>query len=296
MDKGIRLILFTALVSGFSIFLNSWAVKGFDSSVFTFSKNLLVALLLSAVLLGIGMRDQLMRLKAGQWRQLMLIGLVGGSIPFLLFFKGLQMTTGSTAGFIHKTLFLFATLFAVLFLRERWDWRLGTGMALLLGGTYLFIRPDFAWSAGHWLVLAATLLWAAENAIAKRTLQSMPGTIVAWGRMSFGVLFMLPFLTASGKIGLITAMSSAQWAWIGITSALLFLYVFSFYNGLASVRLSTATAILTLGAPITALLQAAYFGTAIAPSQALGMLLLLAGVMLVAWLPMVRLDTAEWSA
>ncbi|PIN68017.1 hypothetical protein COV94_06270, partial [Candidatus Woesearchaeota archaeon CG11_big_fil_rev_8_21_14_0_20_57_5] len=72
MDKGIRLILFTALVSGFSIFLNSWAVKGFDSSVFTFSKNLLVALLLSAVLLGIGMRDQLMRLKAGQWRQLML--------------------------------------------------------------------------------------------------------------------------------------------------------------------------------------------------------------------------------
>ena len=91
-QKGIFLVILTAIVSGFSIFINSFAVKGFDSSVFTFSKNVAVALFLFAVLYGFGQWQELKTLKRKHWIQLFIIGLVGGSLPFLLFFKGLQLS------------------------------------------------------------------------------------------------------------------------------------------------------------------------------------------------------------
>ncbi|MDO8480858.1 MAG: DMT family transporter, partial [Nanoarchaeota archaeon] len=141
---GVGLVLGTALVSGFSIFINSYGVKGFDSSVFTFAKNLVVAVALFAILLGTLRWDQLKQLKGKHWAQLAIIGLVGGSIPFLLFFKGLQLTTGQMGSFIHKTLFLYVAILAPIFLKERLSKKLFLGTALLLVGNYLLIRPGFA--------------------------------------------------------------------------------------------------------------------------------------------------------
>ena len=40
--KGLQLVFFTAIISGVSIFINSYGIKGIDSSVFTFSKNIIV--------------------------------------------------------------------------------------------------------------------------------------------------------------------------------------------------------------------------------------------------------------
>src|SRR3989338_8794652 len=94
--KGLMLVFFTAIISGFSIFVNSFGVKGFDSSVFTFSKNAVVAILLFAIILGLGNFSELKTLKKRQRLQLAAIGLIGGSVPFLLYFKGLQMAAGAT--------------------------------------------------------------------------------------------------------------------------------------------------------------------------------------------------------
>ena len=46
--KGVGLVLATAIISGVSVFLNSFGVKGLDASFFTTAKNLLVAILLAA--------------------------------------------------------------------------------------------------------------------------------------------------------------------------------------------------------------------------------------------------------
>ncbi|MBR9699164.1 DMT family transporter [Candidatus Woesearchaeota archaeon] len=283
MNKGLTLVLFTALISGFSIFINSFGVRGFDSSVFTFSKNILVAVLLFAIILGFKEFSQLKSLKKKQWWQLASIGLIGGSIPFLLFFKGLQLSTGTTSAFIHKTLFVFVAIFAIIFLKEKLSKGIFIGGAFLLLGNYFLIRPDFNLSLGHVLILLATLFWAAEYTLSKYVLKDLSGTTVAFGRMFFGSVFIFAFLLATGKASLVSSMSAAQYGWIALTSVFLLLYVFTFYNGLKNVNVTTATSILLLGSPITTALAWAFRGGAVSLLQALGMLLIVTGIVFIVW-------------
>ncbi len=280
---GLILVFFTAIVSGFSIFVNSYGVKGFDSSVFTFSKNVVVGVLLFALVVGMGEFKVLKDLKWRQWRQLIFIGLIGGSIPFLLFFKGLQMTTGTTSAFIHKTLFIYVSIFALLFLKERLTKGLFVGGVLLLAGNFLLLSPDFVFGVGHLLILLATIFWAAENTLSKYVLRELSGSVVGFGRMFFGSLFIFLFLLFSGKAPLIVGMSFSQYVWILVTAGFLLIYVFSYYTGLKEIKVSTAACILTLGSPLTTLLAWVFKGGVVSWFDAVGMLLIVLGVVSVVW-------------
>nr|HDN00179.1 DMT family transporter [Deltaproteobacteria bacterium] len=281
MNKGIVLVFCTALISGFSIFINSFGVKGFDSSVFTFSKNIIVAVSLFAILLGIGNWKELKNLTKNQWLKLTVIGLAGGSIPFLLFFKGLQMTTGAAGSFIHKTMFVYVAVFAMIFLKEKMTKGILAGAILLMGGTYVMIQPELKFSLGNLLILAATLFWAIENTLAKYVLRDLSGTTVAFGRMFFGSVFILAFLSAAGKISILFSVSTSQWTWILISDVFLLLYVLTYYNGLKFIKVTTAAAILTLGAPITTILSWSFLGATVTINEAAGMLLIVTGIILI---------------
>ncbi len=287
VKNGILLAFATAIISGISIFINSFAVKGFDSTIFTFSKNIVVALFLFCVILGVNQLNELKKLNKKEWGQLALIGFIGGSIPFVLFFKGLQMTTGQTAGFIHKSLFIFVTIIAIIFLKEKLTKWLFLGCTLLLVGNYFMIKPDFVFSTGHLFIIGAVLLWAVENVYSKKVLKSnkMNGNIVAFGRMFFGSIFILGYIFATDKQGLISSMNIAQWQWVGLTSGLLFLYVLTYYNSLKYIEVSTAASILAIGAPITTVLALIFNGIAISIMQALGIVFIVFGVMCIAFFP-----------
>jgi len=283
--NGLILVLFTAIISGFSIFINSIGVKEFDSSIFTFAKNLVVAILLLAIIIGLGNFSELKQLKKMHWLQLIVIGFIGGSIPFLLFFRGLQLTAGTTSAFIHKTIFIYITIFALLFLKEKLTKGLLIGAALLLLGNYLLIKPDFAFSFGHLLIIVAVIFWAAENTFAKYVLRQkeLSGTLVAFGRMFFGSLFISIFLLSTGKIQLLTKLTTTHILWILLSSIFLVLYVFTYYNSLMHIKITTAAAILTIGSPITTLLSWLFAGKTVTLSQSIGMLLIAAGIISVIW-------------
>jgi uncharacterized membrane protein len=87
MKKGLIFVLMTALISGISIFVNKFGVKGVDSTVFTFMKNSMVALLLVGILLGFKEFGNLRKLTKKDWLSLVTIGLIGGAIPFVLFLR-----------------------------------------------------------------------------------------------------------------------------------------------------------------------------------------------------------------
>ena len=282
--KGMLLVFITAIVSGFSIFINSYGVKEFDSSIFTFMKNVVVSIFLLALILALGSFAELKKLNKKQWMQLALIGLLGGSIPFLMFFKGLQMTTGTASAFIHKTLFVFVAAFAIVFLKEKPNKDFFVGALLIILGTFLMIRPNFAFSAGNFLIFGAVLFWAAENTYSKHIVTKISGTLVAFGRMFFGCIFILVFLLFSGKISLIGQLKASHLLWIGISSLFLLVYVLTFYNGIKTVKISTAASILSIGAPITALLSWVFAGKALVPMQAIGILLIFLGIVSVFWL------------
>ncbi len=279
MDKkGIMLVILTAIISGFSIFVNSIGVKEFDSSLFTFLKNSVVAVVLLCIILGIGKWSELKILTKKQWSQLMGIGFIGGSIPFLLFFKGLQLTSGTTGSFIHKTMFIFVAFFAVAFLKEKLAPKIVVGATLLIAGNYLLIRPDFALSVGHMFILIATVFWAAESTLSKHVLKDISSTVVAFGRMFFGSLFIQVFLKSAGKMASFSSLTTTHILWIGLTSLFLIGYVLTFYNGLARIPVILASCIMTLGSPITTVLGWIFSDKPVTLFQAGGIFLILVGI------------------
>jgi len=260
--KGYLLVLLTAVVSGFSIFFNKFGVSGINPYIFTWSKNVLIALFLFSILLLFKDLKTFKTLTNKQWLKLVVIGLVGGSIPFLLFFKGLAMSPSSTAALLHKSMFIFVAVLAVFFLKEKLHKGFIVAAALLLAGN-LFLLKSMSLSFGlaELLILIAVVLWAAETIISKNVLKDMPSRIVAFGRMFFGSIFILIFLAATGNIAEFAALTVPQLGWILLTSVFLLLYVTSWYEGLKYTSAATAASILVLGSAITTILSIAYSGT-----------------------------------
>jgi len=280
-NKGILLVLATALISGFSIFLNKFAVKMNSPYLFAGLKNLVVGVFFIAITIGISKFEEFRRLSKQDWLKLLFIGLIGGAIPFILFFQGLTVTTAASASFIHKTMFIWVGLLAVRFLKEKLNKNLWIAILAILFGNVLLLKvSNISLNWGDGLIFLASLFWAVEITYAKKVLRSLSPRMVAMGRMLFGSLFIMMFLAITGQLSTIGSLGVAQWGWIMITSALLIGYIGTFYHGLKVVKASTATAVLALGAPITVILQLVFDGKVIMKPQWVGIALVCFGVII----------------
>ena len=132
------------------------------------------------------------------------------------------------------------------------------------------------WGTGETLIAAATLLWAAETIVAKRVLRSVPSGIVGAGRLGIGLVVLIGYLAFTGKLGAVAALSTTQWAWVLMTGVLLTGYVATWFAALQRAPASLVTAILVLGAPVTAGIQALQTGAIPATPVLAGQLLVLA--------------------
>lgn len=279
MSKGYLYIFLTALISGASVYLNKFSVNVINPYIFTGLKNSVVVVLLVLAIFGAGQWPVLRRLSRRQWGKLALLGLVGGGVPFLLFFKGLSLTSASQGALIHKSMFLWAGFLALVFLKERFNrWTL-VGAISISAGIWFMSQGKFqAVGLGDGLILIATLLWAAEAVLAKRTLADITPTIVAWERMFFGLLVIVGFWSVSGQLSLVGKITVSQLGWVGLTAALLFGYVLTWYAGLRRLPVTVATAILTLGFPITGVLALIFDGKSVLNTQAYGIALITMGI------------------
>lgn len=276
------LVLLTALISGVSTFVNGYAVQGTNSDAFVTVRNLAVtALLVPLAVLG-GRAAVAPPGRAG-WAQLALIGLIGGAVPFLLFFHGIALATAAggaaTASFGYRTLFLLATVLGVVVLRERLHGRWLVAAALLLAGNVLLLSLTApVLTDGTLFVLAATALWAVEYTLSKRLLRDLPSTTVGLGRMGFGGMFLAGYLLVTAQWGAVPSFSAGQWGWVAISAVLLAAFVTSWYAGLKHVDLGVATSALVLGFPITWALTLALRGGPLLLSEALGAAAIVLGV------------------
>src|SRR3989344_103933 len=88
---GILFALLAALISGISIFYNKLViVRSIDPLIFNIIKNGGTALILSLFLLRRRQDIRITIIKDNLWKKLVLTGIIGGSIPFILFFQGLM--------------------------------------------------------------------------------------------------------------------------------------------------------------------------------------------------------------
>jgi drug/metabolite transporter (DMT)-like permease len=283
---GIGLAVVTAVISGISIFVNAFAVKQLpDPAVYTTLKNGVAALLLVGLAVAAVNSADLRAVSRPLWTKLLVIGVIGGSVPFILFFTGLAQASAPSAAFIHKTLFVWVALLAVPFLGERLGLLQLGALGVLLAGQALVIKPaGIVWGSGETMIAAATLLWAVESIVARRVLHSVPSPVVGAARLGIGLIVLVGYLAVTGKLGSIAALTTAQWAWAVGTGFLLSGYVASWFAALKRAPASVVTAILVLGAPITAGLQAIQTGALpAAPALAGQLLIAAAAIGLIGW-------------
>jgi len=280
---GLWLALAAAIVSGVAVFVNAYGVRAVpDAGVYTTAKNLVAATILIGLFAGDARLRRLPRLSAISVAGLAAVAVIGGSIPFVLFFEGLARASSSQTAFIQKTLVVWVALLAVPLLGERLGplhfAAIGTlmvGQVVLAGGI-----DGLRFGTGEWLVLAATLLWAVEVVIARRLLRDLPADLVAVARMGGGVVLLLGWVALSGRWHTLSSMTPTAWTWAGLTGLILAVYVALWFTALALAPAVDVTAVLVVAAVITGALNAAVKGTAIGVTTGVGLTAVVAGTTL----------------
>jgi drug/metabolite transporter (DMT)-like permease len=280
---GLALAALTAVISGVSVFVNASAVRAFDDPVvFTTLKNLVAAIVLATVAV-VTVREPWRPSRQGL-AGLALIGIVGGGVPFILFFTGLAEATAPGAAVIHKTLFVWVAILALLFLHERLGSLQVAAMAVLLLSQLLISSPaGVGWGSGETLIAAATALWAVEVIVAKRVLVDTPAPVAAAARMAIGLGVLVGYLALTGGLAGLGSLTAEQGAWVLLTGVLLSGYVGTWYAALRRASASAVTAVLTLAVPVTATLQLVANGQVPTPMIVLGYGLGLVAVLVLAW-------------
>lgn len=258
MGWGLALAAMAAFISGLAIWLNAFAVKQVpDPAVYTTMKNAVAAAVLVAAVAPSLRRAEVRRVDRPARIGLLVVGILGGGIGFLLFFTGLAMASAPSAAFIQKTMFVWVAILAVPLLAERLGLVQIAALGVLALGQALVLPPrGIAWGTGETLVLIATLCWAVEVIIVRRILRGVASPIVAIGRLSIGLIVLVGYLVLTGRVGGILALPPAAWAWILVTGLILAGYVSAWFAALQRAPATIVTSMLVGGAVITGALQA----------------------------------------
>jgi len=279
--KGIYLAFITALISGFSIFLNKYAVGIVTPPLyFTAVKNAVVALLILLVVINSKKLSSLKNLSKKELGLLLSIGVIGGSIPFYLFFTGLSQVSAINAAIIQKLMIVWVALLAGPILKEKLTKLQFTAVTVLFLSNFVIGGfKGFTFSTGELMIFASTLFWAVEYMLARKVLKSVDPDVVVLFRMGIGSLLLLgaTFFTPTAKN---VKLDSQSLFWMTLSVGLLFGYVISWYRALKFAKATTVVSILVASTLITNVLSAIFVTKTVTPEIAVQTALIIVGSVL----------------
>jgi drug/metabolite transporter (DMT)-like permease len=245
-----KFALLTALISGLANFLNKEIIiSGINPVALTALKNGLVGLALIALVIPL-LKTQ--KLQTRNWLKFTTIAIIGGSIPFVLFFKGLALSTAIKGSFIHKTMFVWVALWSLIFFKEKFNKYQFAALIILATAILPAIQfKFFSWGKGEIMILAATLFWSIEIMLVKKFLKNIDFRLLAAARMALGALIIFAYGIYTNELAQIQNLNILGWIKILIVSGFLFGYVFTWYKALSLAPATLVTSILTLAFPIT---------------------------------------------
>lgn len=119
--------------------------------------------------------------------------------------------TAPAAAVIHKTLFAWVAVLAVIFLRERIGALQVAALAVLLGSQFLIQTPvGVAWGSCATMIALATGTWAIEVVVAKRVLRGTRSSVAAAARMGLGLVVLVGFLAMTDGLAGVTSLRADQ--------------------------------------------------------------------------------------
>ena len=135
-----------------------------------------------------------------------------GSVAMLCMFYGLSITELAKATALMFTVPIFATILAILFLKEivgirRW-------MAMLIGfaGALIVLRPDIELGFGPLLILCASLMWSSSMLMAKTLTKT-------------DTISSITFWQAAGLIPATFILAIQVWEWPSLSQLFMFLMI-----------------------------------------------------------------------
>jgi drug/metabolite transporter (DMT)-like permease len=135
-----------------------------------------------------------------------------GSVAMLCMFYGLSITELAKATALMFTVPIFATILAILFLKEivgirRW-------MAMLVGfsGALIVLRPDIELGFGPLLILCASLMWSSSMLMAKTLTKT-------------DTISSITFWQAAGLIPATFILAIQVWEWPNLSQLFMFLMI-----------------------------------------------------------------------
>ena len=276
--RGYLFALLSMVISGVAIYVNADAVKGFpDSTLYTALKNGVAGLALLAPLAVSGARRR--DLKGLSRRQAVLlaaVALIGGSVPYALYFRGLQLSTPVTASLIDHAQFLLVALTALAVLRERLGAGVWVSLVVLFAGLSAGLAADAVkLDAGVPFLAAGTVLFAADFVLMKYLLGGVPPYVVMLFKLGLGSALLLAFTAITGHAGMAARLSLLQWGYVLVTGLVLLGFTAASVAGLRHASATAVTAI-PAGSPlVTTLLVMVSRGGSLSPARVLGLLLVL---------------------
>lgn len=261
-SKGFNLALISAIISGFSIFVNKFALDAIKQPlVFTSVKNTGVAFLILGIILISGKWRKIGSLSRREVLYLLLIGIIGGSLPFYLFFTGLSIIPAINGAIIQKTLVIFVSLLAIPFLKEKLSFK-RIFIVLILFAANILIGgfTGFKYSMGELCVLLATVFWSVEIVLAKKILPKVDPDIVTAARMGLGatILLAMSAIMQPAALTKVFSMTLNQILWLLLTITTLLAYVMTWYRALKYASAVSVTAILVASTLFTNILSAIF--------------------------------------
>lgn len=227
--------------------------------------------------------------KRGDLPMLALLGLLGVFLNQVLFIVGLQFTTATNAAILMPSIPVFAVAVAALLRIEAIGWRRLLGIALAVTGALVVLGPGRLSSSssvalGNLLILLNCLSYATFLVLQRPLLERLPWrTTIAWAFLfgSAGVLAVASFDLARLEPAAISAST-----WAGIAYIVALPTVFSYAVNTWAVKRSSPSmaATYTTAQPLFAATLASWFlSELLGWREAVGFLLIAAGLLRVSW-------------
>ena len=135
-----------------------------------------------------------------------------GSIAMLCMFYGLSITELAKATALMFTVPIFATILAIIFLKEVVGIRRWSAMFVGFFGALIVLRPDIDLGFGPLLILCGSLMWSSSVLLAKKLTQT-------------DSTLSITFWQAAGLIPATFLLATQVWQWPNLNQLLMFLLI-----------------------------------------------------------------------
>jgi len=135
-----------------------------------------------------------------------------GSVAMLCMFYGLSITELAKATALMFTVPIFATILAILFLKEIVGIRRWIAMLIGFAGALIVLRPDIELGFGPLLILCASLMWSSSMLMAKTLTKT-------------DTISSITFWQAAGLIPATFILAIQVWEWPSLSQLVMFLMI-----------------------------------------------------------------------